>query len=93
MDTSAHLDILTADVTALLRRAGHELTPAEVGDILWEAGVGDLAEDLAVARSIIRAADGFHPVASFFVQGTAERELILRVLHHGGAEPATSHRG
>jgi hypothetical protein len=32
------------------------VTDDVVRDVLWAAGVGDLAEDLAVARSVITAA-------------------------------------
>lgn len=51
-----------------------------VRNVLWEAGLGDVLEDLAVARTVLRAADGFHPIARFFVEGSAERELIVRML-------------
>lgn len=83
-------DALAATVAELLRRAGHPVSLDVVRDVLWEAGAGDLAEDLAVARSVITAADGFHPVATFFVHGSRERELIVRVLGRSpgdGADP------
>lgn len=65
----------------------------EVRDALWEAGVGDLMEDLAIARSVVCAADGFHPVASFFVHGSREQEFILRVLANGDERTASPRQG
>jgi hypothetical protein len=62
------------------RRKGVELAVEQARDLLWEAGVADLAEDLTVARAVIQAADGFHPVARFFVEGSPEREFIERTL-------------
>lgn len=71
---------LTAALVDRCRRAGLELTDDQARDVLWEAGVADLAEDLALARAVIEAADGFHPVARFFAEGSAEREFIERTL-------------
>lgn len=71
---------LAAALVDRCRRAGFEVTDEQVRDVLWEAGVADLAEDLALARAVIEAADGFHPVARFFADGSAEREFIERTL-------------
>lgn len=87
---------LAAALVDRCRRAGIELTDEQARDVLWEAGVADLAEDLALARAVIEAADGFHPVARFFAEGSAEREFIERTLREareptaagpGGAQP------
>ena len=48
--------------------------------LLQRLGIPALLEDLAVAERVIRAADGFHPVARFFVDGSPEQRLILDVL-------------
>lgn len=71
---------LAAALVRVAARRGTALTVDQARDLLWEAGVGDLIEDLAVARAVIRAADGFHPVSRFFADNSAERELILRIL-------------
>lgn len=65
---------------SMLEQAGVTVTAEEVKDLLWEAGLGDVLQDLEVARSVIRAADGFHPVARFFAPGSQEREFIVRML-------------
>lgn len=85
-------EALATTVADLLRRSGHPVTVDQVRDALWEAGVGDLVEDLGVARSVITAADGFHPVASFFVHGSRERELIVRFLRDRDAATAARDR-
>jgi hypothetical protein len=84
VDRIGDLDELAAVLVALTERAGATITLDQARDVLWEAGVADLMEDLVVARAVITAADGFHPVARFFVEGSAEREFILRVLAHRG---------
>jgi hypothetical protein len=71
---------LATALVARVERHGARIELEEARDILWEVGVADLLEDLSVARSVIEAADGFHPVARFFVEGSEEREFILRVL-------------
>ena len=85
--TPAHHDFeeLAAALAERSRRAGFELTDDQARDVLWEAGVADLAEDLALARAVIEAADGFHPVARFFAEGSAEREFIERTLREARA--------
>jgi hypothetical protein len=80
VDEVSNLEDLSAKIVALAHHVGREMTVEQAFDALWGAGVGDLIDDLAVARSVIRAADGFHPVARFFVVGSAEQEFILRVL-------------
>jgi hypothetical protein len=71
---------LATALVARVERHGARIELEEARDILWEIGVADLLEDLSVARSVIQAADGFHPVARFFVEGSEEHEFILRVL-------------
>lgn len=73
------LDALATRIVSLARRGG-EITLDQVRDILWEAGIPDLIEDLGLARAVLTAADGFHPVARFFAEGSPEREFILRAL-------------
>jgi hypothetical protein len=86
------LDALATRIVAVARQVGGELTLDQVRDILWEGGLPDLFEDLVVAKTVITAADGFHPVARFFAEGSPEREFILRVLAaaSGGPQGATS---
>ncbi len=48
--------------------------------LLVEIGVAELLEAVTMTRSIIRFADGFHPVARFFVDGTPEQTFILSLL-------------
>jgi hypothetical protein len=71
---------LVAALVERTRRGGVELAVEEARDLLWEAGVADLAEDLTLARAVIQAADGFHPVARFFAEGSPEREFVERTL-------------
>ncbi len=66
------------------RGATADLDPALAAELLQQLGIPALVEDLAVAERIIRAADGFHPVARFFVDGSAEQRLITDVLRRGG---------
>ncbi len=80
MDEVTDLEELSARIVALARRVGRAMTVDQALDVLWAAGVGDLLDDLQVARSVIRAADGFHPVARFFVDGSAEQEFVNRIL-------------
>jgi hypothetical protein len=80
VDEILDLADLSAKIVALAQHVGREMTVEQTLDLLWEAGVGDLIDDLAAARSVISAADGFHPVARFFVVGSVEEEFILRVL-------------
>ncbi len=68
---------MVADVAS---RHGVPVSEDQARDILWEAGVADLLEDLALARAVVQAADTFHPVARFFVEGSLEREFIERTL-------------
>ena len=49
-------------------------------ELLHDLGVSELLRVVAVSERIIRAADGFHAVAGFFVEGSAERAYILDVL-------------
>ena len=86
------LDALATRIVSLARRGGGEVTLDQARDILWEGGLPDLLEDLVVARAVIAAADGFHPVARFFAEGSPEREFILRVLGtaSGGTEAVTT---
>lgn len=79
-EIGTELDALVGAVTELVRQHGPAVSPAQVRDALWAAGVADALEDLAVARAVVRAADGFHPVARFFVEGSVEREFIERTL-------------
>jgi hypothetical protein len=82
VDDVSDLQDLSVKIAALAQQVGRDMTAEQAFDVLWEAGVGDLIDDLAVASSVIRAADGFHPVARFFVFGSAEQEFILRVLEN-----------
>lgn len=82
------LEELAARLVELARQAGATVSLDQARDMLWEAGAADMAEDLAVARAVIRAADGFHPVARFFAEGSPEHELIRRVLEDGEESPA-----
>lgn len=49
-------------------------------EILEHLRLPELLDALAVAERIVTAADGFHPVASFFVDGSPERRFIVDVL-------------
>ncbi len=49
-------------------------------ELLKALGVPELLEAVALSEEIIRAADSFHPVARFFVDGTAEQTYIVDVL-------------
>ncbi len=49
-------------------------------ELLHELGVSELLRIAALSERIIRAADGFHAVAGFFVEGSDERAYILEVL-------------
>jgi hypothetical protein len=82
MDEVSDLEDLSIKIVALGQHVGREMTVEQALDVLWEAGVGDLIDDLAAARSVILAAEGFHPVARFFAIGSAEREFILRILEN-----------
>ncbi len=53
---------------------------AEAAALLEALGVPDLLHDLAIAKRVVVAADGFHPVARFFAQGSDEHEFIVAVL-------------
>ncbi len=75
-----YLEALAGEIVVLARRIGCEMSLDQARDMLWEAGVGDVIDDLAVARSVITAADQFHPVARFFVEGSPEREFVERLL-------------
>jgi len=61
----------------------------EASALLEALGIPNLLEALDVSERIICAADGFHPVARFFADGSAEQQYILEVLrrapHWGGA--------
>ena len=74
------LEELAEKLRAVVVRGGGAVTVDQIRDVLWECGISDLVEDLALARAVITAADGFHPVARFFAEGSAEREFIVRVL-------------
>jgi hypothetical protein len=52
----------------------------EATALLEALGIPKLLESLHVSERIICAADGFHPVARFFVGGSAEQQYILDVL-------------
>jgi hypothetical protein len=80
VNEGSELEDLSVKIVALAQHVGREMTIQQALDVLSEAGVKDLIDDLAVARSVIIAADEFHPVARFFVVGSAEHEFILRVL-------------
>ena len=73
-------DALVGGIVEGARLQGLVVKDELVRNVLWEAGLGDVLEDLAVAQTVLRAADGFHPIARFFVEGSAERELIVRML-------------
>ena len=87
MDDAGRFEELAARIHRVVEGAGGQLPPDELRDLLWETGLGDLIEDLAVAKAVITAADGFHPVARFFAGGSAEQEFIRRVLAEGSSGP------
>lgn len=81
-------EALVVEIQARLEDGGSSVSVGRVSDILWESGIADLLEDLSVARAVIAAADGFHPVARFFADGSAEREFIRRTLADAAQTPA-----
>jgi len=65
---------------AVLRGCSQD-DPRTVAEALAdELGLGQLLADLRTAVRIVVAADTYHPVASFFVEGSEERQFIQRVL-------------
>ena len=83
MGGAERFEELAARIERIVEDSGGKLSPGELRDVLWETGLGDLIEDLSVAEAVIIAADGFHPVARFFAEGSAEQEFIGRVLGGG----------
>lgn len=86
-------------VDRLVAAAGEVLAPT-VGDrdaatlaarLIEELGIARLLAELHTAERIVTAADTYHPVASFFVDGSGERQWVLDVLRSAGrrvgAEP------
>ncbi|MCK4177155.1 hypothetical protein [Aciditerrimonas ferrireducens] len=74
------LEDLAVKATQVLRDAGVE-DPERLAPALLDAlGLPVLLARLAVAARIVTAADTYHPVASFFVEGSDERRFILEVL-------------
>lgn len=81
MTVDRELDALARAFVAVAGRSGLVIDVGQAQDFFVEAGLLDVLEDLSVARAVVRAADGFHPVARFFVEGSLEREFIDRTLH------------
>lgn len=52
---------------------------AEARAALEALGIPDLLTSLATARTILRFGDGFHPIARFFVDGSAEQRYLLEL--------------
>lgn len=50
---------------------------AEAAALLRAIGVDRLCEDVAMARTILRFGDDFHPIARFFVDGSPEQRFLL----------------
>jgi hypothetical protein len=71
---------LAVAATRVLRDAGVEDPERLVPSLLDALGLPALLAQLAVAARIVTAADTYHPVASFFVEGSEERRFILEVL-------------
>lgn len=59
-------------------------------ELLVALSVPSLLQRAAIAETIIRAADSFHPVASFFVAGSPQRDYIVEVLQGAEASGETS---
>ena len=83
-------DQMKQTVAEWLEGDGHVSEDDTEATALLEAlGIPKLLEALHVSERIICAADGFHPVARFFVDGSAEQQYILDVLdsvpHWGGS--------
>ena len=75
-------DTLAAAVHGDCKATGDDR--GRVDELLAKLRLPELLEALAVAERIVTAADGFHPVASFFVEGSPERRFIVDVLRRSG---------
>jgi hypothetical protein len=49
--------------------------------LLEALGIPRLLRDVEIAARVVVAADGFHPVARFFADGSDEHRFIVGVLH------------
>jgi hypothetical protein len=74
-------DQMKQTVAEWLESDGHVSEDDTEATALLEAlGIPKLLEARHVSERIIVAADGFHPVVRFFVDGSAEQQYILDVL-------------
>jgi hypothetical protein len=84
------IDRLVAVATELLTPTVGERDAATLAArLIEELGVARLLAELHTAERIVTAADTYHPVASFFVDGSDERQLVLDVLRAAGRRVRT----